>query len=639
MTQQTQTSQTDSQFQDHILKALENFSKPRLLGQESPLAAPYLVGEYLADIPTTLDDDERRGMALQQLLRDAVADMERKGGDNGKIYAQLIEFHYFQRLNSTKSYLAMNVGKTTFFKHKQQFIPSFCDALLSILKPALSIEKPPRTQPIIGPQRRQIIQESLQSLRQKETVAILGSSGMGKTTLASAVTQQLDGHPIFWYTLRAGLNDRPSSFLFELGFFCHQHGSRLLWMQLVDDIQKQTQIDLDKISATMRHAITTLGAKAIPILCIDEIEILRDAETDAHAQLTRLLESLRGLAGIILIGQQIHMHVDQQHTLRGFQEGDTRYLFERANIRLATEQIKQIQTYTQGNPRLLELFMILYNANQRREEGTQTFDDILNTMPQNPSVEFLFKRVWTYLSEAERGILLFLSVFQKPAPLHHGYFDTETQRVFHHLVEHQLIHQHGDHCAILAVYRTILYEQLLSQKEREEFHHKAAVVYEGYASYTHAAYHYIQANEFDHAVTLWWQNHEHEINQGQSQFAYELFDRVSTKYVEPDNQQVLACIRTKLLIYAGNLSQASKELEQTVWTAPVLTIERHQLAGYIANSEDNLSKAIDAYQHGLALATSWHPYKVPLLRKELAWSYRLSGLLDKAESEIFTAAM
>jgi len=70
-------------------------------------------------------------------------------------------------------------------------------------------------------------------LQNKESIAITGNVGCGKTALGSIVTQTHTATNTFWYTVRPGLNDQRDTLLFTLSYFFHTCGSSALWLQLV----------------------------------------------------------------------------------------------------------------------------------------------------------------------------------------------------------------------------------------------------------------------------------------------------------------------------------------------------------------------------------------------------------------------
>ena len=84
MTKQTNNNKSvETVFHGYVKKALENYNDPLWLGQHSPLAVPYLIAEHVNNSSRSVNEDERRGLALQQLMGQATIPV------NGKIKLSL----------------------------------------------------------------------------------------------------------------------------------------------------------------------------------------------------------------------------------------------------------------------------------------------------------------------------------------------------------------------------------------------------------------------------------------------------------------------------------------------------------------------------------------------------------------------
>ncbi|MEM7532853.1 MAG: tetratricopeptide repeat protein [Chloroflexota bacterium] len=652
MAKKSKQTQKPKTFDDHVREALEHFNQPRWLAANSLLATPYLIGEYMTKIHAPVHDDERRGVALQQLLRNAAAEIQHRDSKKGEDYHNLIDTHYFQGVKKREEAAhKIGVSRASFFTYRKEALSLLSTELARLLKPALSAETPPRISSPIGQEER--IETCVEALRTQQTVALFGPGGIGKTTLGSAITQAAAPHPIFWYTIRPGLNDDLNTFLFELGFFLHRHGASTLWRQLV---AHEDPGNFEGLLSVIRHQLGELTRKDAPILCIDEVDLLRKTDVETHERLLTLIDSLHGLVGILLIGQQVAVEADVYHTLEGLTVEQVHTLFSAAQIHLAHKQITQLHAYTQGNPRLLELIIDL------QQSGVST-DDLLANLPTVPSVEFLLERVCKRLPPAEMQALLFFSVFRRPVSLTHFLRQnvqakgqtgktmtgktttgktTNTKHPFEidihpvtltRLHERHLLQsdQQGRY-SLLTIYRTILYQYLLPE-QKQALHLNAAHVRQNEAQYTAAAYHYVQAEQTADAIDLWYTYMNQEINQGQSSSAYTLFSQVQLDHLDAGKQEKLALIRSKLQTFAGKLDDARAELAQIIWRTPTLKLERQIQDGRIANTEGDQYRAIEAYQSGLAIAKEWHLGRVSILHKEMGWSYMRENMLNEAWHE------
>ncbi len=426
------------------------------------------------------------------------------------------------------------------------------------------------------------------------------------------IAQHFAPQATFWYTITPGLNDQPHSLFFALARFLQHQGASSLWSQLVADkgeIKQALAINL------LRHDLATLANRP-SLLCFDEIDLLRPTEIEAHTQLLPLLETLRGLAPMLWIGQKVSIAADEQVQVIGLSPDLVVQLLQHASIALSTAEVIQLHAYTQGNPRLLELFIAFHRLLDR---AGATTSDVLNTFAQQPSLEFLLRRIWLHLNETEKYLLELLSVFRNATP-RSAWNDQAQQSALDQLLDWHLVQCDGrGGVRLLPALRDGIYQTLLGSEERELLHLEAGGLRAQYGQYTAAAHHYAAAGNVEAAIDLLHSHKEQEIDQGQAEAALTVLKGISQRNLASESQQKLTLLRAELQKLLGHYDAARTTLQSTYWNIPFLEAQRWRLDGDIAELRGETSQAQSAYHKGLAL--------IERLLSEAAYFHRDLGYL------------
>lgn len=93
--------------------------------------------------------------------------------------------------------------------------------------------------------------------------------------------------------------------LFALAHFLRGQQASALWDQLVAEGGRVNRAIWPNL---LRHDLRQLNPA--PVLCFDEVDLLRPDELQAHAQLLAALGHLRGECACLFIGQQPLVEVD-----------------------------------------------------------------------------------------------------------------------------------------------------------------------------------------------------------------------------------------------------------------------------------------------------------------------------------------
>ncbi len=547
---------TNDLFIDAIEQALEHDADAAWLGLNSPLAAPYLLGSALP--AGHRDSPAARGNTLRALLREAVKTIDPD-------HQHLLRVSFFERNRSQNINgvaMALAMSRAAYYRRRATALQAIAQSFMRLLTPALRLELPaPRM--LIG--RNKEVADSLAALQAGNTIALIGNSGVGKTTLGTAIAQQWQnkhedapapkpspmerkvGSNVFWFTLRPPLNDRLSSVVFALACFLQAHGAAGTWRQLVAD---QGALIPERILGLLRHDLAQVHDAGV-LLCFDEVDLLRP-EHDDHAQIIQLIESMRPFAPILLIGQQLIVTPERYFLLTGLSVEEAGALISRGNAQLSEPDIQKLHAATRGNAALLTLFAALVQSGEAAATA-------LRELEASPSMTVLMRRIWLRLKDDERDVLSALAVHRAAAPADAW----KGQRaVIQRLIDRDLIRE--DQNGVLALPAWVREYTLANTPAdaRIALHLQAARQYETRGEPTPAAWHYIQGRQPAMAVWLWFNHREQETLRGHAPAALDIFsDVTSDDLPDEEDRRALALLRAEWLKLAGVADQAHGRVE------------------------------------------------------------------------------
>ena len=242
-------------FLSALEQALEHDADAEWIGANSPLATPYFLGQALHGAGTSA---HARGDALRHLARQAAQALS-------EAHQRLLDASFFKRdwhININGVAERLNTSRSAYYRRRADALQSLAYVLSQLVLPALRFERP-IAKPIVG--RASELAQSLTALRAGECVALIGSSGVGKTALGATIahewsrqTGQTVGNSedregaqaderVFWFTIRSPLNDQLSSFVFALAHFLRTLGADGTWRQLVADEGQKNIATTDRV--------------------------------------------------------------------------------------------------------------------------------------------------------------------------------------------------------------------------------------------------------------------------------------------------------------------------------------------------------------------------------------------------------
>jgi tetratricopeptide (TPR) repeat protein len=617
----TDKNSADDPFRQQLTAVLENLNDLEWLGTHSPLATLYFLGEHLLRRPEDNRSPAGRGQVLRALIWKTAQDMIQEYGEYSH---KVLVYTFFRSLSVSEISHQLNISRATYYRHRYKAVQQLEAILIRQLRPALRIEEPPTCEgTLFG--REAVITHCRQKLQATNMVALTGSSGIGKTALGSRLAAGWLPLPVFWYTFRPGLNDQLKSLLFTLAYFLYRQGASTLWLQLVAGLEKNgRQVDYEILLPLLRHEVSQMKGN-LPLLCFDEVDILNPQDIEQHAAILTFLQSMNSPAPILLMGQQMPLPIEGVVILEGLPVPAIDQVLAEAGLQLDYGDLESLQAYTQGNPRLLRLFMTLHRSGE-------PLGEILSRLSSTPSVEFLLGRVWQRLDEKDQNLLMSLSVFRRSAPA-----DAWPDRgTVDKLMQWRLVQQDEQGgISLTPVFRAIIYKQLTAE-DREFLHQQAAVIRAERGEYTAAAYHYICGGQPETAVWLWDMQRRQEIDQGQGQAALQLFEQLSTSHLSGPAKETLVLLRSKLRMLAGDYGKIRADLQTISWQTPLFKGRSKRIAGDVAYESSQFDKAIGAYREALETMETVGR-ELALLHKEMGKVYEQKRDLDAAWQEALLA--
>lgn len=592
-------------------QALEHVADPAWLAANSPLATPYFLGARSHNL--SHPDSTALGRALVDLLHetadslweggppptrtaliDAVEEARRTQGNSGDEYnALLLELRYLRRyflpdeypVESADIAVYLTVSQTRFFVHLKEAIERLAGLLLRRVQPALRLEQPQMPGTFVGRARER--RELAAALAAGTSVSLTGPPGAGKTTLGIALSQDRTAAPVFWHTFLPGLNDTLDALLFSLAHFAHTYGRSALWTYLL--ATSGTAIEPAQATGLLRADLVDWSGPA-PLLIMDEVDLLRTADGEprsaTHSLLFTFLESLVEMTPVLLIGQRGYVDTPVHLSLSSLDRDAVAALLDTAGTHLPRVQVQRVREVTGGLPRLIWLVIALLRSGEDVEEITR--------LHLRGDATPLFHRLWRRLDQSEKEMLVALSVYRRSAPADIWASHAAARESLH---ERRLLDEMSEagEIALRPFFQRLIYQEL-QPAQREQFHLHAARVRAERGEFTAAAYHFVQANEPESAIGVWFSQRELEIGRGQAGMAREIFAGISGKGLPVSVIRRLKVIQNQLYLLTGESERAIENFSGITWDIDdSLTAEAYAQAARAAYATGNVDGALTHY--------------------------------------------
>jgi tetratricopeptide (TPR) repeat protein len=623
----TQVAASDKTFTERLKEVLKWFDNPQRIGVESPLASPYFLSRRLPASRSSSDAGVRGRVLCEAIVQAA----EQLWGDqppcNRETLLQAIQQVRQQPTTPRYAYIVLELRcfqriytlrRPDDIWEKEEFLPGsraahyrdfdhavqwLAQTLIEQLQPPSIPEAIPLPPFQVGYEEQQAqLQAALQG---RQSVALTGSSGIGKSSLAATIIQGMPPRTCLWFTIRPGLNDTFSSLLFALGHFLHCHGSSNLWQHVIANRGNIAEREL--LLSLLRADLAQVDRMSL-VVCIDELERLTEAYPNnnnfQHRLLLEFLESLRGQITLLFISQLPILETDVHIELSGLTLAHLYLWWRHEGQPIRTNQANELYQTTQGNPRLLKLCLTLQQAGE-------SFIDILAQLAYEPTILPIFRRIWDRLTAMERQLLQRLAVARRPLPDH-----LWDQVTLQQLIQRRLVEQvEVGRIQTMPVLTPLLYA-LLDAETRHQFHLAEALIRSDFAEYTEAAWHYQQAGADDLAVQLWYLHREQEILRGHAEAALSIFAAMNRDQLESAKRRGFDLIYAELCRLRGSIQEGFHGLTRVDWLDQSrLAVRIHELRGQFLEAMQEQDSALDSYTQGITIIAQLLRHRLDLYHR------------------------
>lgn len=614
-------------FYKSVEWALKNYKNAAKLGEQSPLATPYLLGTMqLQTAKSNSDAYEERGKLLQQMIRQGIAQMNGGADDERSREQNVLTKYYIDGLSEVAALDHFSMSKFPFHRLRRSAVEQLADSLIYELQPAVQLENPPQTaSPFYGREAER--KQCALALAQNKLIWINGPSGVGKSAFGGSLAESWQSERVFWLTIHIGLNDHVQHIAFALGYFLAECGYPALWQECIADA---AIVESERLLPVIRYALEQLQQQGEPVLlCIDDIHLLQRTQNADHEQILRLFTSLRSLTPILFMGQRAITDGDEFYPLAGLSPDVMSQWLRNVGFSPTEQQFQSLYTYTQGNPRLIELLLALH------KRGV-SFEDLLSHLRQTPGIEFLVERIMNSLTADERSVLIELSIFRSAAPLD-IWPKKKAREAFAELRALRLITQLDQGQVTLhPVFRDVLYRAVPTDTLKA-LHKWAAEVFESRGAYTNAIHHWAAARMMEDAIALWKQYGTDEINRGKAYAAYQIFSQIESPNLPSELKGDTKIILAELERFLGNPKQALSTLESIVTQTPLGAIETANIQGEIQNDLGEFDNARNSFAAATRDGVQLIELQLARAYRGQAWAHIRERQLDQALDDALRA--
>ena len=459
------------------------------------------------------------------------------------------------------------------------FMRSPDGVLLKLTKPiarSLRLESIPGSSNFIG--RKRELDEYQRRLDSHNIVIVGGSAGVGKTMLgaqlvkaAASCTQSQ--RKTFWHTFHRGLNDNLESVIWALGGFLATNQDDSLQRFLDLNIEKWTEEGYRVNEAI--NLLTYSLEQGSYLLCFDDFQVADEDEK---------INSLFGIFNdrlqntkIMVMSRRSPRFADaiglDYEPLAGLNEEDAKAMLNRSDIHLSTELFAKLYEQTQGNAKLLELFITwMENRDWSSDEVSRLIDRAFGEKVE----EYLVRNVYETLSAEEQRLLKAISIFRVPV-------DEEAigevlieeslenvDRILDALVRKYAV-QESDYGEkyLHSLLEEFCYDRLRTDASfRTRLHKNAGRYYNSQEDYLEAAHHYFEAKEYQKSAETVIGNLQQLIYAGQSSAILRQLGKLGPQLLDAETWASVCIAIGDARMIAGEYDDAIESYQAALETKP-----------------------------------------------------------------------
>ncbi|HTP09237.1 MAG TPA: protein kinase, partial [Anaerolineae bacterium] len=358
-------------------------------------------------------------------------------------------------------------------------------------------------------------------LERDRFLMITGLAGIGKTTLGAQLARSISADPddIFWFTFDPVEKSTTAALYWALAAFLDNRGEPGLAKYLRGEIGAQKPLERQ---AKLNLLIAALS-NGHYVFCFDDVQLAKDAPDIAYFFKTihqRLVELNQALpVHFILLGRAVPPDLEYlvAPALRGLTEDETDQFLSARNVVLPRDLSRQLWQHTDGNPKLLEL-----SASALAGLAGEAAATFVATLARRGDIrDYLMRNIYSLLTPLEQSVMGALAIFPgsvERAGVEEILAGEGVSRLgpqFDALVnKHVLTVDENDQIDCHDLVREYCYH-ILSRRDRDRFHQRAALYFEQEQNWLAAGYHHFERRDYGAALSLLTGHAEAIISAGQ----------------------------------------------------------------------------------------------------------------------------
>ncbi|WP_110514365.1 tetratricopeptide repeat protein [Herpetosiphon llansteffanensis] len=621
----------------HILNpilrtVLNQFDQPAEIGTIQPLATPALLGHWYG-LYGAYPNERQRGQIIQLVVAYALLGETQVRPEQPHDLAEILQqlragnrdqrLVYWRFLHEHKLPVhvlidELGLAKATFHRDMKDRLPLIldqaADCLLSILQPALQLERPPVPAQLYG--RAEWLAEAHAMLNHEHQVCIIGSTGVGKSACAATLANTWQG-PVFWLTLLPDLNDQVESCLPLIGAFLQHHGAYNLAQHLAIEGGK---LNSNVALGLIRRDCASLATPAL--FCLDQSEVMLKQPQAHHSALHSFWRALAAIPNVhvLIIGNRVFSDDLPVLSLEPLENSAFRAWFDATTTIQPDYPWEQFLALIAGNTHLMRIVMVLI-------QQERSLAAICAMLEAHPGVSSLIERIITMLGPSAQQLLTILASFQQPVP-RSLWPSSDLQQ----LEQYQLLQAgYRDTLELWPLLRKHYWQQL-SSEQRQPLHEHAAQVHALLGQWTLAAEHAIAAGDYAQAIVWWFPQRHSEIRAGYFGRMLRMLQLIPLDQLPAREAQTLAIGQAELARFIGSYDQARAGLAAVSHTgSDSLRAYIRQLEGDLWEAQGQIEQAMQSYERAITILDTNHYHQEAIL-------YVKRGLMHLNHERDFEAA-
>ncbi len=399
-------------------------------------------------------------------------------------------------------------------------------------------------------------------LERDQLVIITGMAGVGKTTLGARLARDTAAAPehIFWFTFDSVEKSTTDALYWALASFLDNRGEPSLGKYLRGEVGAQKPLEqMAKLNLLMAALATGQY-----VLCFDDFQIVKDVPEIGYVFKVirqRFVELKQTLpARIIIMGRAVPTEMEYlaAQALSGLAEDDLSAFLSDRGVTLSPVLRHQLWEHTEGNPKLLELAAGALAG--LPDSAAENF--IASLVRRGDIRDYLMTNIYSALTIDEQRVMSALAVF--PGPIERASVEeilveegvsNLAQRLDTLANKHVLTVDEEDQIDCHDLVREYCYH-VLSRRERDRFHQRAAGYFEAEQNWLAAAHHHFERRDPARSLDLLIAHADDIINSGGAAALSQQLSRFNVATLTPEQQLALHKTQGYSLRIRGEYQQA-----------------------------------------------------------------------------------